>query len=135
MHHIKSPMIANAISQLSNPFDSHDVERRVLRTEPIAFANELLRYAQSKDILQAFSAQFALFVGSCMQGQIRKTSKVNTPNLGGLDSPCQQWEKLPGTGSGTQTQSNTTQAPQQSPPANNPPTKPTAQNTDTFENQ
>ncbi len=94
MQHLNSQMIADAINELDTKFDAHDVERRVLRKQPIAFANELLRYAQSNDVLRAFSAQFAKYVDSAMNGQIRKTSKVTTPNLGGLESECQQWEKL-----------------------------------------
>lgn len=87
-------MIADAINDLDTKFDAHEVERRVLRKQPIAFANELLRYAQSNDVLRAFSAQFAKYVDATMRGQIRQTAKVCSPNLGGLDSECQQWEKL-----------------------------------------
>lgn len=52
MQYVNSQMIADAINELDTKFDAHEVERRVLRKQPIAFANELLRYAQSNDALR-----------------------------------------------------------------------------------
>lgn len=94
MRHVTTQMIADAINELGDRFDAHDVERRVLRTNPVAIANEILVYANSNDVLRTFSAQFSRFVDSSMHGQIRQVSKVCTANLGGKVSDCQQWEKL-----------------------------------------
>lgn len=102
MQHVTTQMIADAINELPGLFDSHDIERRVLRNESIAFAQDILLYKLSKDVLQTFSAQFARFVDSTMRGQIEQTGKVCTYNLGGVLSECQQWRKLVSTINGAQ---------------------------------
>ncbi|MBN8602965.1 MAG: hypothetical protein J0M26_18150 [Planctomycetes bacterium] len=94
MKHITLPMLVDAINELNDPFDAHDVERRVLRNQPAAMAQDILRYANSGDVLRTFSAQFARHVDSVLRGQIEQTAKVSTANLGGLVSECQQWRKL-----------------------------------------
>ena len=94
MQHITVQMLVDAINELDDPFDAHDVERRVLRNQPVAMANEILRYANSGDVLRTFSAQFSRHVDTVLRGQIQQTAKVSTANLGGLVSECQQWKKL-----------------------------------------
>ncbi|MCA9124496.1 MAG: hypothetical protein H6822_24970 [Planctomycetaceae bacterium] len=94
MQYINSQMVADAINQLDDRFDAHGVEKRTLRLHTNAFAQELTRYATSPDPLRQFSAAFAKFVDALFRGEIRQTQKVTSENLGGEQSPNQQWEKV-----------------------------------------
>jgi len=87
-------MVAEAINDLGDTFDTHDVERRTLRRHPVAVAHEIIYYDGSDDVLRTFSAQFARYIDRAFPGQIRQTRKVDTENLGGAIGRCQQWVKL-----------------------------------------
>lgn len=93
MQHIDSQMLATAINQLDDSFDTHAVEKRVLRLYPIAFANQLATFASSTDPLQQFSADFSSTIGRTFPSQLTKTRKVATENLGGLVSDNQEWHR------------------------------------------
>lgn len=98
MRYLTAQMIADAINRAPNPiFDAHDVERSVLRFHAVETANEIVAQARSGDPLKCFSAVLAKYVDGTfggLAGQIRRTSKTHSPNLGGETSPNQQWEKL-----------------------------------------
>lgn len=94
MQFLTTQMIANAINQLGEQFDSHAVEKRVLRLHTNEFAQELMRYATSKDQLRQFSAVFAKTIDSSFNGQIAKTQKKKSENLGGEISMNQEWRKM-----------------------------------------
>lgn len=105
MHHLTRAMIAPILNALSDrdgpkqaaPFDAHMVEQRCLRLHPVEFAEELLRFRKSPDPLQQFSAAVAQRIDRTFVGQIRKTQKVRSTNLGGTDLENQEWEKaVPG---------------------------------------
>jgi hypothetical protein len=93
MRHISRPMVAPVIDQFVR-FDTHMIETRILRLHPIAFARELLEFAQTGDPLHQFSAQFAKWVDHEFTGQIRQTHKVVRDNLGGEPSQNQEWERV-----------------------------------------
>ena len=93
MKHITHGMAAAAINELDSPFDAHMVERRMLRLHTVAMAEELLEYRHT-DTLHQFSATFARWLDSDFAGQIRKTRKVHSDNLGGRANSNQEWEKL-----------------------------------------
>src|SRR5690242_12243914 len=94
MRFLRPQMIADAINDLGSPFDAHSVEMRLLRLYTVETAAEILRCGNARDVLQTFSAQLARFIDQSFQGQIRKTTKVRTANLGGRPCANQQWEKL-----------------------------------------
>ena len=95
MNFITPEMLSSEIDSLGEFFDAHDIERRILRNQPVAFAQELLRYREADDILRTFSAQFSRFVDTSQSGRLEKAERVTTANLGGLLSECQQWRKRP----------------------------------------
>jgi hypothetical protein len=93
-------MATEAINSINaDTFDTHEIERRILRLHTHAVANELLRYdGQGLEILNKFSAQFARWIDKEFEEEIRQTQKVTTDNLGGRPSSNQQWTKRnPGT--------------------------------------
>lgn len=95
MHHLQPQMVAEAINDLGPRFDAHAVEKRLLRRYTVETAREILRYADSGDVLRAFSAQLARYVNRTFRGQIRSTTpKVISENLGGKDAVNTQWERL-----------------------------------------
>lgn len=98
MRYLTAQMIADAINRAPTPFfDAHDVERSALRLHTVETANEIIAHGPSGDPLKYFSAVFASYVDRTFggpAGQIRKTSKTDSPNLGGETSTNQQWEKL-----------------------------------------
>jgi len=90
-------MAASVLNGFRERFDTHLVEKRILREYPEAFAQELLRFAQSSaDPLHQFSAHFAKWIDRQFGGQIRQTRKVLTPNLAGDSIQNQQWERVNG---------------------------------------
>ena len=98
MRHLTPQMVADAINRApSSRFDSHDIEKSVLRLHAVETAQEIVAQAGSGDALKYFSAVLARYVDKTFGGpggQIRKTTKVDSENFGGLVSPNQQWEKL-----------------------------------------
>jgi hypothetical protein len=98
MRHLKGPMVADAINQVDTRFDSHDVERRLLRDYAVATAKEIIAQESSGDPLRYFSAVLSKYIDTAFGSQLRKLSKVVTPNLGGKPSKNQQWEKPAGAG-------------------------------------
>ncbi len=93
MQYLTRAMIVAILNRLPDRFDAHQVERRALRLHAAAFAEDLLRFQTSPDPLQQFSAAFARWVDTSFRGQIRKTRKVRSANLGGEESSNQEWEK------------------------------------------
>lgn len=93
MNYITRPMAAAILNSLGPSFDAHMIEQRVLRLYPIAFAEELLRFRATADPLRQFSAAFAQWVDQTFAGQISKTQKVPSANLGGQTSDNQEWTK------------------------------------------
>ncbi len=87
-------MIATAMNDLQSPFDAHALEKRCLRRYPLAVADEIKRQHASGDPLLYFSAVFAKYVDNAFRGQIAKTRKVDSENLGGVISQNQEWRKL-----------------------------------------
>lgn len=101
MDYITHEMAVEAINSVgADTFDTHDIERRILRLHTHAVARELLRFTgQDFEILNKFSTQFARWIDREFDDQIRQTQKVTTDNLGGRRSSNQQWTKInPGTG-------------------------------------
>ncbi len=97
MRYLTADMVADAINRAPTPFDAHDVEKRVLRHHPVETAREIEAQAGSGDALRFFSAVLSRYVEKTFggpAGQIRKTRKVESENLGGQRSANQQWEKL-----------------------------------------
>ena len=86
-------MLATVINQLDETFDTHGVEKRLLRLYPIAFARQLATFAGVADPLQQFSADFSSAIGRTFATQLTKTRKVATENLGGLVSENQEWRR------------------------------------------
>lgn len=93
MQHLTSEMIAQAMNDLQDQFDSHALEKRTLRRFTIPFAQEILRFAHTDDPLLQFSAAFARFVDRTFAEQLIKTEKVPSENLGGEQSLNQKWKK------------------------------------------
>jgi hypothetical protein len=94
VQHITPQMAVDALNQLDTRFDAHDVEKRLLRLHTVAVAQEILRYANSGDVLRNFSAQLARWIDRTFQGQIRQVASVHSENLGGRVSSNTEWEKL-----------------------------------------
>ena len=81
-------------SEMPELFDTHDVERRVLRKIPIEFVKELYGYEGKNDPLRQFSMEFAKWIDDVFSPFIQQTGKDTTENLGGKRSECQQWRKI-----------------------------------------
>lgn len=77
MRHITDRMIVTAINQMEERFDAHDLEKRLLRQNPVAVAREIIEHRRNRDILRSFSAKFAKYVDRTFAGRIRKTAKVD----------------------------------------------------------
>lgn len=84
------------MNELGSRFDTHTLQRRLLREHTGAVARELLRFIRTGDPLHQFSAAFARWIDVEFRGQIRQTRKVMSENLGGETSRNQEWEKLSG---------------------------------------
>jgi len=96
MRHITHAIAAATINELDPRFDTHMLEKRILRLHPVDVAQELLEFQAAEDTLHQFSAHFAKWIDAEFRGQIRKTRKVNTESLGGQESLNQEWEKVVG---------------------------------------
>lgn len=96
MKHIDRTMAASVLDQLPTNFDTHHIEKRILRLFPVAFAEELLEFRHADDPLLRFSAAFSQWIGNTFHREIRKSSagKVRSINLGGDESENQEWTKL-----------------------------------------
>jgi hypothetical protein len=98
MTHITRQMVAGVLNTLDSRFDAHDVEQRLLRGHTVSVARELLEFAHTDDPLHRWSAHTAQWIDQQFRGQIHKTTKVTSKNLGGLESENQEWQKTnPGT--------------------------------------
>ncbi|MGA3056363.1 MAG: hypothetical protein ABSD63_19310 [Candidatus Korobacteraceae bacterium] len=101
MKHITRQIVADIInSRPTANFDTHWVERRVLRLHPVAFAEELLEFRTAADPLMSFSAEFSKWIGRTFTNGINKSTngKVLSVHLGGEECGNQEWTKLnPGT--------------------------------------
>ena len=96
MKHITQAIAADILNQLGDVFDTHDIDRRILRIYPIEVAEELLEFRATDDPLLRFSAAFSQWIGRTFSGQIAKAGlgKVRTANLGGELSDNQRWTRL-----------------------------------------
>ena len=94
MKHLTRDMLVEVFEQMPDTFDAHHLERRTLRLLPVPFAEELLEFRTSNDPLQQFSAAFAQWFDRVFAGDIRKTTKVESCNLGGETSLNQEWAKM-----------------------------------------
>jgi len=95
MKYLKPSMIADIINQFQDDrFDAHSVEKRLLRVNTVEMTREILRYRNKRDVLMTFSAQLARYIDRTFRGQIRKTTKVGSENLGGLPCRNQEWVRL-----------------------------------------
>lgn len=94
MKHITSQMVRPIIRHCAAPFDTHELERLVLRQHTEAFARELLEFRTGRDPLHSFSARFAKWVDLTFRQEIEKTATVESQNLGGRLSSNQQWRRI-----------------------------------------
>lgn len=94
VRHIDHPMAAGILNEFQGAFDTHAIEKRILRLHTEAFARELLEYSQrGPDALTQFSAQFGRWIDREFQGQITQTQKVVSANLAGDSVSNQQWRR------------------------------------------
>ena len=96
MIHITRAIAARVLNELPVSFDTHRIERRILRLYTVEFAEELLEYRKDDDPLLRFSAAFSQWIGKTFNKHIAKSAngKVKTENLGGEISENQEWTKL-----------------------------------------
>lgn len=101
MQHITLDMVKRIINEDPRvTFDTHWLEKRLLREHTIAFANELIEFRDYPDPLHRFSMAFSQWFGDKFKAHIRKTStaKERSENLAGDVIENQGWTKLnPGT--------------------------------------
>ena len=94
MKHITVSHLEPILERLTGPFDSHQLERELLRHNLHAFASELLEH---RDVT-VFSSQFARWFDRAFgeaTGKVRQTRKAPSPNLFGNETDKQEWEKIP----------------------------------------
>jgi hypothetical protein len=95
MQHVTDKMLADAINAMPNEiFDTHAVEQRVLRVEPVAFANQILVHQTNQDVLRQFSASFSRRIGQAFPGQVERLPKTSSQNLAGNENDNQEWRRL-----------------------------------------
>lgn len=96
MEHITREMVADIISGLPANFDTHWIEKRVLRLHPVAFAEELLEFRAAADPLMRFSSEFSKWIGETFVSGVTKSAnnKVVSPHLGGEECENQEWTRL-----------------------------------------
>jgi hypothetical protein len=94
-------MVADIINDTPTAnFDTHLIEKRVLRRHAVAFAEELLEFRITDDPLMRFSAAFSQWLGRTFANEITKSpnNKVISVHLGGEEGENQEWAKMnPGT--------------------------------------
>jgi hypothetical protein len=93
MYYIHPYMFQNVLGELPHRFDAHALEARVLRNYPTEFAQELQRFAGAADPLRSFSAAFAQSFDRQFRQFVTRTTKVQSPNLGGRLSMNQEWQQ------------------------------------------
>jgi hypothetical protein len=79
MIHITHPMAASVINGFQDTFDTHMVEKRILRLETEATARELLEFHHRHprgDTLKQFSAQFGSWIDREFRRQITARYQV-----------------------------------------------------------
>jgi hypothetical protein len=97
MKKITRQMVADIINASPEPdFDTHWIERRLIRHYTVEFAEELLEWRNVDDPLMRFSAEFSKWVGRTFANQIVKSTngKVVSLHLGGEECANQEWTKL-----------------------------------------
>ncbi|MFA5192525.1 MAG: hypothetical protein WC740_17600 [Verrucomicrobiia bacterium] len=97
MRYITREMVEEAINSEGRAFDSHDVERRVLRNHREAVALEIIRFIRHVDMLSTFSRIFGRFIQRNFAGRhglLREAGRSMSPNLRGKNSRCEKWEKV-----------------------------------------
>jgi hypothetical protein len=105
MKHVTNAMLAEAINAViaegttakkAEPelFDTHAVERWVLRHHAAAVARQILEHEDNDDVLQQFSASFSTHIGKAFGGQVEPIQKVSSPNLAGRSCDNQQWRRI-----------------------------------------
>jgi hypothetical protein len=63
MEHISHAMVAQVLNEFPASFDTHRIERRILRLHSVAFCEDLLRFRNTDDPLLRFSAAFSQWIG------------------------------------------------------------------------
>jgi hypothetical protein len=97
MQHITRDMVRAVLNADARAtFDTHWLERRVLREHAIAFAHELLEFQSQPDPLHRFSMAFSQWFGNTFRDHVRKTSqtKEQSENLAGDIVANQGWTKI-----------------------------------------
>jgi hypothetical protein len=97
MRYITRPMVADIINDVpTTSFDTHWIEKRLLRRQAVAFAEELLEFRTADDPLMRFSAAFSQWIGRTFANEVTKSinNKVVSIHLGGEEGENQEWTKL-----------------------------------------
>jgi hypothetical protein len=91
MKHLTDQIIADAIAQMPETFDSHDLIREVMTRAPRAYADDLAA-TRGDDPIQDFHAA----IGRRLVGfpSIAKTPVVTSMNVRGRETENQGWKKL-----------------------------------------
>jgi hypothetical protein len=101
MRYITRDMVRTILNaEAPASFDSHWLEKRVLRHYTIPFANELIAFGPTQDPLHRFSMAFSQWFGNKFKAHITKASpgKIRSENLAGDVIANQGWTKRhPGT--------------------------------------
>ena len=100
MKHIQKEQLEKIITVLGERFDSHALERQLLKLYPREFALELLEFTKKYPLptqypLQEFSSQFAIWFGKTFADEVLKTKgKVTSANLVGNQNKNQGWQLI-----------------------------------------
>lgn len=98
MRHITRQMVEEAIDDLPNEFDSHDVENWMLTNHREAVALEIISHIRNDDMLLVFSLNFGKFIQREFAGHdgiLREQVRRDSENLRGRRTECQRWVKIP----------------------------------------
>ncbi len=94
MRFLRRSQMVTIINRLPVLFDAHDAEKRALRDFPLEFGAELrAHFWMYRDPVHQFSCNFGREL-SRFSGQIVKTRKIVSDNLGGRSSRNQQWQRV-----------------------------------------
>ena len=96
MKHVTRQMVTGIINSLPEAsFDTHKVERRLLRLHTVAFAEELLEFRNADDPLMRCSAELSKWIGREFGADLMKSTrnKVMSLHLGGDECANQEWTK------------------------------------------